>query len=90
MSARIAEERDKAEAESREKETRCLSLTRSLQVKYSTEKVSVVFVILVIDLQVFCPQEVQDQRDELEKINKQLRLEMEQLVNQQDDVGKNV
>lgn len=50
----------------------------------------VVFVILVIDLQFFCPQEVQDQRDELERINKQLRLEMEQLVNQQDDVGKNV
>lgn len=27
---------------------------------------------------------------ELERANKQLRLEMEQLVNQQDDVGKNV
>lgn len=35
-------------------------------------------------------QEVQDQRDDLERVNKQLRLEMEQLVNQQDDVGKNV
>ncbi|XP_056141976.1 myosin-10 [Lampris incognitus] len=35
-------------------------------------------------------QEAQDQREELERVNKQLRLEMEQLVNQQDDVGKNV
>ncbi|XP_077382235.1 uncharacterized protein LOC144021880 isoform X2 [Festucalex cinctus] len=34
--------------------------------------------------------ETQDQRDELERSNKQLRMEMEQLVNQQDDVGKNV
>ncbi|XP_032413182.1 myosin-10 isoform X1 [Xiphophorus hellerii] len=65
VSARLAEERDRAEADSREKETKCLFLSRSLQ-------------------------EVQDQRDELERANKQLRLEMEQLVNQQDDVGKNV
>uniref|UniRef100_A0A3Q3EWP1 Myosin-10-like n=1 Tax=Kryptolebias marmoratus TaxID=37003 RepID=A0A3Q3EWP1_KRYMA len=65
VSARLAEEKDKAEADSREKETRCLSLSRSLQ-------------------------EVQDQRDELERLNKQLRMEMELLVNQQDDVGKNV
>uniref|UniRef100_A0A3B4TXX6 Myosin-10-like n=1 Tax=Seriola dumerili TaxID=41447 RepID=A0A3B4TXX6_SERDU len=35
-------------------------------------------------------QEAQDQREELERANKQLRAEMEQLVNQQDDVGKNV
>ncbi|XP_028281553.1 myosin-10 isoform X4 [Parambassis ranga] len=35
-------------------------------------------------------QEAQDQREELDRANKQLRLEMEQLVNQQDDVGKNV
>ncbi|KAM8734735.1 uncharacterized protein myh14 isoform 1-T1 [Acanthopagrus schlegelii] len=35
-------------------------------------------------------QETQDLREELERANKQLRLEMEQLVNQQDDVGKNV
>uniref|UniRef100_A0A4W6FMP3 Myosin, heavy chain 14, non-muscle n=1 Tax=Lates calcarifer TaxID=8187 RepID=A0A4W6FMP3_LATCA len=35
-------------------------------------------------------QEAQDQREELERANKQLRVEMEQLVNQQDDVGKNV
>ncbi|XP_068998780.1 myosin-10 isoform X4 [Embiotoca jacksoni] len=65
VSARLAEERDRAEADSREKETRHLALSRALQ-------------------------EAQDQREELERANKQLRLEMEQLVNQQDDVGKNV
>ncbi|KAM4579625.1 uncharacterized protein myh14 isoform 6-T6 [Odontesthes bonariensis] len=65
VSARLAEERDRAEADNREKETRYLAQSRSLQ-------------------------EVQDQRDELERANKQLRLEMEQLVNQKDDVGKNV
>nr|XP_020473206.1 myosin-10-like isoform X4 [Monopterus albus] len=65
VSARLAEERDRAEADSREKETRHMSLSRALQ-------------------------EAQDQREELERINKQLRMEMEQLVNQQDDVGKNV
>ncbi|XP_053183892.1 myosin-10 isoform X2 [Scomber japonicus] len=65
VSARLADERDRAEADSREKETRYLALSRALQ-------------------------EAQDQREELERANKQLRLEMEQLVNQQDDVGKNV
>ncbi|XP_041648757.1 myosin-10 isoform X4 [Cheilinus undulatus] len=65
VSARLAEERDRAEADSREKETRYLSLCRALQ-------------------------EAQDLREEFERANKQLRLEMEQLVNQQDDVGKNV
>eukprot|EP00066_Takifugu_rubripes_P027865 XP_011617131.1 PREDICTED: myosin-10 [Takifugu rubripes] len=65
VSTRLAEERDRAEADSREKETKYLALSRALQ-------------------------DVQDQRDELERVNKQLRLEMEQLVNQQDDVGKNV
>ncbi|XP_063055270.1 myosin-10 isoform X2 [Engraulis encrasicolus] len=65
VSARLAEDRDRAEAESREKETRFLSASRSLQ-------------------------EVTEQRDELERTGKQLRLDMEQLVNQQDDVGKNV
>lgn len=65
MSARLLEERDRAEAESREKETRFLSLSRALQ-------------------------EATEQRNELERTNKQLRLEMEQLVNAQDDVGKNV
>ncbi|KAM6967855.1 LOW QUALITY PROTEIN: uncharacterized protein myh14 [Aplochiton taeniatus] len=65
VSARLAEERDRAEADSREKETRSMALARALQ-------------------------EAQDQRDELERANKQLRLDMEQLVNQQDDVGKNV
>ncbi|XP_068425342.1 myosin-10 isoform X2 [Clinocottus analis] len=65
VSARMAEERDRAEADSREKETRHLALSRALQ-------------------------EAQDQREELERSNKQLRFEMEQLVNQQDDVGKSV
>ncbi|XP_077577507.1 uncharacterized protein myh14 isoform X5 [Stigmatopora nigra] len=65
VSTRLAEEKDRAEADSREKETRYLALSRALQ-------------------------EAQDQRDELERSNKQLRMEMEQLVNQQDDVGKNV
>ncbi|XP_042345653.1 myosin-10 isoform X5 [Plectropomus leopardus] len=65
VSARLAEERDRAEAESREKETRCLALARALQ-------------------------DAKEQGDELERSNKQLRLEMEHLVNQQDDVGKNV
>lgn len=65
VSARLLEERDRAEAESREKETRFLSLSRALQ-------------------------EATEQRDEMERTNKLLRLEMEQLVNAQDDVGKNV
>ncbi|XP_037128708.1 myosin-10 isoform X5 [Syngnathus acus] len=65
VGTRLAEEKDRAEADSRDKETRYLALSRALQ-------------------------EAQDQRDELERSNKQLRLEMEQLVNQQDDVGKNV
>ncbi|KAJ8005080.1 hypothetical protein DPEC_G00142940 [Dallia pectoralis] len=61
VSARLAEERDRAEADCREKDTRSMGLTRALQ-------------------------EAQDQRDELERSNKQLRIEMEQLVNQKDDV----
>ncbi|CAB1448845.1 unnamed protein product [Pleuronectes platessa] len=65
VSARLAEEKDRAEADSREKDTRYLALSRALQ-------------------------EAQDQREELERSNKQLRAEMEQLVNQQDDVGKSV
>ncbi len=65
VSARLLEERDRAEAESREKDTRFLSLSRALQ-------------------------EATEQKDELERTNKQLRLDMEQLVNAQDDVGKNV
>ncbi|XP_063735033.1 myosin-10 isoform X2 [Eleginops maclovinus] len=65
VSARLAEEKDRAEADSREKETRHMALSRALQ-------------------------EAQEGREELERANKQLRLEMEQLVNQQDDVGKNV
>ncbi|XP_031708376.1 myosin-10 isoform X2 [Anarrhichthys ocellatus] len=65
VSARLAEEKDRAEADSREKETRHMALSRALQ-------------------------DAQDQREELERSNKQLRLDMEQLVNQQDDVGKSV
>ncbi|KAJ8289965.1 hypothetical protein GJAV_G00007230 [Gymnothorax javanicus] len=65
ISARLAEERDRAEAENREKDTRALSLSRALQ-------------------------EATEQNEELERINKQLRVDMEQLVNAQDDVGKNV
>ncbi|XP_072316168.1 uncharacterized protein myh14 isoform X4 [Eucyclogobius newberryi] len=65
VSTRLAEERDRAEADTREKDTKYLSLTRALQ-------------------------EAQDQKEELERLNKLLRVEMEQLVNQQDDVGKNV
>ncbi|XP_051776097.1 myosin-10 isoform X3 [Erpetoichthys calabaricus] len=65
VSARYAEERDRAEAECREKETRALSLARALE-------------------------EVQESRDEMERMNKQLRSEMDQLVSSKDDVGKNV
>ncbi|KAK5892272.1 hypothetical protein CesoFtcFv8_012667 [Champsocephalus esox] len=65
VSARLAEEKDRAEADSREKETRHMALSRALQ-------------------------EAQEGKEELERANKQLRLEMEQLVNQQDDVGKSV
>ncbi|XP_064153310.1 myosin-10 isoform X2 [Anguilla rostrata] len=65
ISARLMEERDRAEAESREKETRALSLARALQ-------------------------EATEQNEELERVNKQFRMDMEQLVNAQDDVGKNV
>ncbi|XP_033983811.1 myosin-10 isoform X1 [Trematomus bernacchii] len=65
VSARLAEEKDRAEADSREKETRHMALSRALQ-------------------------EAQEGKEELERANKQLRLDMEQLVNQQDDVGKSV
>ena len=34
MSARLAEEKDRAEADNREKETRALSLARALQVTH--------------------------------------------------------
>ncbi|MGH0118756.1 UNVERIFIED_CONTAM: hypothetical protein FKN15_062218 [Acipenser sinensis] len=65
ISNKYADERDRAEAEAREKETRALSLARALD-------------------------EAQDSREELERINKQLRIEMEDLVSSKDDVGKSV
>ncbi|XP_048846826.1 myosin-10-like isoform X2 [Brienomyrus brachyistius] len=65
VSARFAEERDRAEAEAREKETRALALTRALD-------------------------EALESKEELERLNKQLRAEMEDLMSSKDDVGKNV
>lgn len=65
ISARFAEERDRAEAEAREKETRSLSMARALE-------------------------EALDAKEELERFNKQLRAEMEDLMSSKDDVGKNV
>ncbi|KAJ3601280.1 hypothetical protein NHX12_032253 [Muraenolepis orangiensis] len=65
ISARYAEERDRAEAEAREKETRALALTRQLET-------------------------LMDNKDELDRNNKLLRAEMEDLVSSKDDVGKSV
>ncbi|KAM4703591.1 myosin-10-like isoform 2-T2 [Rhinophrynus dorsalis] len=65
ISARYADERDRAEAEAREKETKALSLSRALE-------------------------EALDLKDELDRQNKQLRAEMDELVSSKDDVGKNV
>ncbi|XP_068118862.1 myosin-10 isoform X5 [Hyperolius riggenbachi] len=65
ISARCAEERDRAEADAREKETKTLSLARALE-------------------------EALEARDEFERLNKQLRAEMEDLMSSKDDVGKNV
>ncbi|TWW69197.1 A Myosin heavy chain 9 Myosin heavy chain, non-muscle IIa Non-muscle myosin heavy chain [Takifugu flavidus] len=65
ISARYAEERDRAEAEAREKETRALALNRELE-------------------------SVTDIKEELDRNNKLLRAEMEDLVSSKDDVGKNV
>uniref|UniRef100_A0A3P8ZH23 Myosin, heavy chain 11a, smooth muscle n=1 Tax=Esox lucius TaxID=8010 RepID=A0A3P8ZH23_ESOLU len=65
ISMKYAEERDRAEAEAREKETKALSLARALE-------------------------EAQDGREELERANKALRTEMEDLVSSKDDVGKSV
>ncbi|XP_053865869.1 myosin-10-like isoform X2 [Malaclemys terrapin pileata] len=65
VSARHAEERDRAEAEAREKETKVLSLTRALE-------------------------ESLELREELDRQNKQLRAELDDLVSSKDDVGKNV
>ncbi|XP_075038813.1 myosin-9 [Mixophyes fleayi] len=65
ISAKYAEERDRAEAEAREKETKALALARFLE-------------------------ESLEAKAELERLNKQLRTEMEDLVSSKDDVGKNV
>uniref|UniRef100_A0A667Z4B2 Myosin, heavy chain 11a, smooth muscle n=1 Tax=Myripristis murdjan TaxID=586833 RepID=A0A667Z4B2_9TELE len=61
ISSKYADERDRAEAEAREKETKALSLARALE-------------------------EAQDAREELERANKALRVEMEDLVSSKDDV----
>ncbi|XP_073799895.1 myosin-9 isoform X2 [Danio rerio] len=65
ISARYAEERDRAEAEAREKETRMLALARELET-------------------------LTDMKEELDRTNKLLRAEMEDLVSSKDDVGKSV
>ncbi|KAG1930685.1 myosin-10 [Pimephales promelas] len=65
ISLKYAEERDRAEAEAREKETRALTLTRELEA-------------------------ITDLKDELERVNKQLRTEMEDLMSSKDDAGKSV
>ncbi|XP_074082933.1 myosin-9 [Macrotis lagotis] len=65
ISSKYAEERDRAEAEAREKETKALSLARALE-------------------------EAIEQKAELERLNKQFRAEMEDLMSSKDDVGKSV
>ncbi|XP_039543472.1 myosin-9 isoform X3 [Pimephales promelas] len=65
ISSRYAEERDRAEAEAREKETRVLALARELET-------------------------LTDLKEELDRTNKLLRAEMEDLVSSKDDVGKSV
>lgn len=65
ISAKYAEERDRAEAEAREKETKALSLARAFE-------------------------EAVEQKAELERLNKQFRTEMEDLMSSKDDVGKSV
>uniref|UniRef100_A0A8C5FVF2 Myosin-9 n=1 Tax=Gadus morhua TaxID=8049 RepID=A0A8C5FVF2_GADMO len=64
-STKYAEERDRAEAEAREKETRALALTRELEAMAGL-------------------------KDELDRTNKTLRAEMDDLVSSKDDVGKSV
>ncbi len=65
ISTQFAEQRDKAEAEAREKETRALTIARDLET-------------------------MTDLKDELDRTNKLLKAEMEDLVSSKDDVGKNV
>ncbi|XP_048465620.1 myosin-11-like [Rhincodon typus] len=65
ISAKYADERDRAEADAREKETKALALTRALD-------------------------EALQSKEDLERVNKQLRAEMEDIMSSKDDVGKNV
>ncbi|TRY55590.1 hypothetical protein DNTS_021481 [Danionella cerebrum] len=65
ISMKYAEERDRAEADAREKETRALNLARELDT-------------------------ITDLKNELERVNKQLKTEMEDLVSSKDDAGKSV
>ncbi|XP_038639473.1 myosin-9-like isoform X3 [Scyliorhinus canicula] len=65
ISLKYSEERDRAQAEAREKETKTLSLTRALET-------------------------AMEQKEEMEKMSKLLRTEMEDLVSSKDDVGKSV
>lgn len=65
ISTQYAEERDKAEAEAREKETRALTLARELET-------------------------LSDVKNELDRANKMLKAEMDDLVSSKDDVGKSV
>ncbi|XP_061839949.1 myosin-9-like isoform X2 [Nerophis lumbriciformis] len=65
ISARYADERDKAEADAREKDTRALTLARELDT-------------------------MTDIKDELDRANKMLKAEMDDLVSSKDDVGKSV
>ena len=65
ISTKYAEERDRAEAEAREKDTRALTLARELET-------------------------MTDMKADLDRANKLLKAEMEDLVSSKDDVGKSV
>ncbi|XP_076027273.1 myosin-9-like [Genypterus blacodes] len=65
ISTQFGDERDKAEAEAREKETRALTLARELET-------------------------MMDLKNEVDRTNKTLKAEMEDLVSSKDDVGKSV
>ena len=65
ISTQYAEERDRAEAEASEKETRALTLARELET-------------------------MTDTKNELDRTNKMLKAEMDDLVSSKDDVGKSV
>lgn len=54
MSTRLAEDRDRAEADSREKETKYLALSRALQVK--TGLLPLILVVMVTGVTVTDPQ----------------------------------